>query len=242
MPDPIEIPGHGPGRPPSDESDAVDKGLTMGDDLAASILEDLDPLHFGEAVDPIEREECFRLRFRAVLEMEMATADRFPEGLERDEFDAGAVQILGRDQARIIATGRLVLPGHGRLLPTEQEFGLRLSGELEVVELGRVVVDPGYRGDGHSVFVGLAAQAWLSMRARGFTAAIASTPQRLIKLFEALGFTVTVLGPPRPYWGVERYPIICDGRPAIPGIQRHWLAGGVDGPSVLPPMGGPGTQ
>jgi N-acyl-L-homoserine lactone synthetase len=232
VPDPIDRPRPGAGRAPSGEAGAGEDRLSLGDDLAATILEELQPLRFGEAEDLCEREACFRLRYRAVLEMGMAAAEQFPDGLEHDEFDAGAVQILGRDQVNIIATGRLVLPKSGGRLPAEQEFGLRLAGGLDVVELGRVVVDPGYRGDGHSVFMGLAAQAWLSMRARGFTAAIAATTQRMIRLLEAIGFTVTVLGPPLPYWGEERYPIICDGRPAIPGIERHWLAGGTDVPPV----------
>jgi N-acyl-L-homoserine lactone synthetase len=234
---PIDRPSR-PQTPAGSDADEID--LVFGDDLAGKILGDLEPLRFEEATQPTEREACFRLRYRAVIEMAMAE-DRFYEGIERDEFDEDAVQILGRDPARIVATARLVLPVDGRPLPTEDQFGLRISAEGGVVELGRVVVDPLYRGDGHSVFMGLAAQAWLSMRARGFTTAIAATPARLIALFEALGFAVTVLGPPRTWWGEERYPIVCDGRPAIPGIGQRWLASEVQPPPASPQSGG-GTQ
>lgn len=200
MPEPTDGTRHADDTQPGGPT-AGDDDLVLGDNLAASILDELEPLHFGEAQDPRECEDCYRLRYRAVVEMRMTSAERFPSGLEHDEFDAEAVQLLGRDEGSVIATARLVLPAPGRSLPTERDFELRLSDGLEVVEFGRVVVDPRYRGDGHSVFMGLAAQAWLSMRARGFTAAIASTHRRLIDLFEALGFTVTVLGPARTCWG-----------------------------------------
>jgi N-acyl-L-homoserine lactone synthetase len=45
------------------------------------------------------------------------------------------------------------------------------------------------------------------MRARGLTKVVAATPARLVRLFETLGFAVTVLGRPRVFWGEERYPI-----------------------------------
>jgi len=157
--------------------------------------------------------------------LRLAAADEFADRLEQDEYDDRAVQILGRDGTRVIATCRLVLPMPDRPLPMEAEFALRSAEIGSVIELGRVVVDPSYRGDGHSVLMGLAGQAWRSMRARGFTRAIGATPMRLIQLFDALGFTVTRLGPPRLYWGEERYPILCEGKPAIPEIERRWIAG-----------------
>lgn len=241
MPEPTDGTRHADDMQPGGPT-AGDDDLVLGDNLAASILHELEPLHFREAQDPREREDCYRLRYRAVVEMEMTASGRFPSGLEHDEFDAEAVQLLGQDEGSVIATARLVLPAPGRSLPAERDFELRLSDGLEVVEFGRVVVDPRYRGDGHSVFMGLAAQAWLSMRARGFTAAIASTHRRLIDLFEALGFTVTVLGPARTCWGEQRHPIICDGRPAIPGIERQWLAAGTEPAPPATPENGPGAQ
>jgi hypothetical protein len=62
------------------------------------------------------------------------------------------------------------------------------------------------------------------MRAFGFTAAVGATPERLVRLFDSLGFEVTVLGPPRLHWGEERCLIVCDGRMAIPGLERIWAA------------------
>jgi N-acyl-L-homoserine lactone synthetase len=201
--------------------------LAAGDAIAAEILAELEPFRFREAVDDAEREECFRLRYRAVVEFGLAPAESMADGLERDEFDPGAVQIIGYDGARAIATCRLVLPARGRVLPAAHAFGVEISGAVDVVEWGRVVVDPDYRGDGHSIFMALAAQGWRSMRARGHVACIAATPKRLIGLFGALGFTVTVLAPPRGYWGEKRYLIMCDARPTIERLGPRWRAGEV---------------
>jgi N-acyl-L-homoserine lactone synthetase len=213
-------------RLPADERRGVpDDLLARGDAIADEILAELAPFRFREAVADAEREECFRLRYRAVVEFELAPADSIAGGMERDEFDSGAVQIIGCDGARPIATCRLVLPAPGRILPAAQAFGVELSDASAVAEWGRVVVDPDYRGDGHSIFMGLAAQGWRSMRARGLVACIAATPKRLIGLFEALGFTVTVLGPPRSYWGEERYPILCAVGPIVERLGPRWRAG-----------------
>lgn len=199
--------------------------LVEGDAIAAEILSGLAPMRFDEASDAAVLDACFRLRYRAVLEMRMAPDAPFADGLERDDFDADAIHIAGSDGDRIVATMRIVLPSPGRMLPTEAAFGLCLRSDVRAVEWGRVVVDPDYRGDGHSVFMGLAARGWQSMRARGFSIAVGATPKRLIALFDALGFEVSVLGAPGTYWGEERWPILCDGGPAIPGITRVWLAG-----------------
>lgn len=209
--------------------------LLDGDAIAAELLGELEPLAFREARGDAEREEAFRLRHRAVLEMPLSGSAREPEGLERDEFDASAVQILGWDGDRAIATCRLVLPQPGRPLPAEAAFDLRLPGADCLVEWGRVVVDPAYRGDGHSVLLGLTARGWTSLRSRGFTGAIGATPKRLVGLLDALGFAVTVLGPPRIYWGEERYPILCEGRPTVPRLRSGVLRSSPEGEACPPP-------
>jgi N-acyl-L-homoserine lactone synthetase len=197
----------------------------VGDAIAANLLAGLAPLRFDQAKDEREREAAFRLRYRAVVERGMSAADNFPEGLECDAFDPDAVHILGWDGDRPIGTCRLVLPVPGRPLPIETAFGLHVEGSDRMVEWGRMVIDPDYRGRDHGVLMGLGARGWLSMRAFGFTAAVAATPERLVKLFDSLGFAVTVVGPPRVHWGEERCLIVCDGRTAIPGLERFWTAG-----------------
>lgn len=216
-----------------------DRAIETGDAIADEILAGLEPFRFSEAADPAGLSECFRLRYRAALEFDPATAVRFPRGEEQDEFDPHAVQIIGRDETTPIATCRIVLPIAGQLLPMERAFGLALSTTSPMVEWGRVVVDPAYRGDGHSIFMGLAAQGWRSMRERGYTTAIGATPPRLVALFEALGFAVTALGPPRSYWGEPRVPILCDASPSVRGLNARRRAGDT---STAPGHGPPRTE
>jgi N-acyl-L-homoserine lactone synthetase len=194
----------------------------VGDTIATDLLASLAPLHFSEASDDRERKASFRLRYRAVVERNMSAVDNFPDGMECDEFDSDAIHIIGWDGDRSIATCRLVLPVPGRTFPSEKAFGLRIKGSKRAVEWGRVFVDPDYRGK--DVFMGLAARGWLSMRAFELTAAIGATPERLVKLFDSMGFTVTVLSPTRLYWGEKRCLIFCDGRSAIPSLERLWCA------------------
>jgi N-acyl-L-homoserine lactone synthetase len=215
-------------RPAADTAGVSNELAAVGDAVAAEILAALEPMQFREAVDAREREACFRLRYRAVVEMRMAAVERFPDGVETDVFDADAIHILGTDADRVIATSRIVLPVSGTRLPTEAAFELQLACAGRVAEWGRAVVDPDYRGDGNSVFMGLAAQAWRSIRARGYTTVLGATSKRLIALFEALGFSVTVLGPSRMYWGEERYPILCDSGAAIRRLEQEWLGRATD--------------
>src|SRR3954471_1285068 len=93
------------GRPPVSPEIAA-----AGDAVAAEILGSLEPMRFREAVDEREREACFRLRYRAVLEMRMAPSKDFAAGVETDEFDRNAIHILGTDGDRPIATSRILLP------------------------------------------------------------------------------------------------------------------------------------
>ena len=205
----------------SDAPHAEPEAFAAGDTLARQILAELAPLVFREAADEPERDAAFRLRYRALAEMGLDAAEACPDGRECDEFDASAVQVLGFEGRTLVATCRLVLPSPGRRLPMQAAYALPFEAVTDVVEWGRVVVDPAYRGDGHSVFMGLAACGWLSLRARGFSRAIAATPKRLVSLFDAIGFAATIVGEARVYWGEERYPILCEGRASIPGLRQH---------------------
>jgi len=202
------------------ESDILDRGDTVATDL----LEWLDPFRFAEAADEEERKAAYRLRYRAVIEERMEDPECFPLVMEYDEYDSDAVQILGWDETGPIATCRLVLPAHDRSLPLEKVFGPIAQAIGPMVEWGRVTVDSRLRGQGGRIFMGLAARGWLSMRLRGLSTAIGVTPERLVRLFHALGFPLVVLGPPRVHWGDERVPILCEGSMAVQSLERMWFA------------------
>ncbi|HUU35116.1 MAG TPA: GNAT family N-acyltransferase [Vicinamibacterales bacterium] len=200
----------------SPESDAVGRAV------AADLLTWLRPLRFDEASDERECREAFRLRCRAVVEGGMDTADRFPDGLERDAHDADAVQLIGWDGDQAVATCRLVFARSGRPFPLETAFALALPSRERTVEWGRVTIDSSRRGEGHRLVMGLAARGWLAMEARGATVAIGVTPERLVAFLSTLGFPLTALGPPRVYWGEERVPIQCEGVHAAAALSRLW--------------------
>lgn len=198
--------------------------LASGDAVVNGVLSSLAPLRFAEAADDREREHAFGIRYRAVVERGLAPADRFPDGLERDEFDSRAIHVLAWDGEAPVATCRLTLPVAGTPLPIERNFGITIEQPEVTIEVGRMVIEPGYRGEGHGMLMGLASRGWLCMRARGLTEVVASTPPRLVALFDALGFVVRVLAPPRVHWGEERTPIYCDTLGTIPRIQQIWTA------------------
>jgi N-acyl-L-homoserine lactone synthetase len=151
----------------------------------------------------------------------MEDGARFPDGMERDEFDEDAVQILGWDGPAPIATCRLIIPAPDRPLPLQKTFG-EMRNASQLVEWGRVSVDASLRGRGALIFMGLAARAWLSMRSRGFSTAIGVTPPRLLALFRALGFPVMVVGEARIHWGIERIPFLCTGSTAVQMLEHLW--------------------
>jgi N-acyl-L-homoserine lactone synthetase len=196
----------------------------VGGALAADLLARLQPLRFVEADGAADREAAFRIRYRAVIAVGMASADLFRDETECDAYDEGAVHVLGWDGDTPVATCRLVFPVPGRPLPLETAFALSIADPDRVVEFGRVAIDSKYRGEGHRLFMGLAARAWLSMQKRGFTRVVGVTPERLVQFLRGLGFPLTVLGPPTMYWGEERYPILCDGVVAAGIIGETWEA------------------
>jgi N-acyl-L-homoserine lactone synthetase len=209
----------------SQQSDAVGRAV------AADLLTWLSPLRFEEAVSDADRREAFRLRYLAVVEASLESVERFPDGLEREPVDEDAVHIVGWERERAVATCRLVFARGDRPFPLEAAFALTLPSREKTVEMGRVTIDPQRRGEGHRLVMGLAARSWQAMAARGATMAIGVTPARLVTFFSALGFPVTVLGPPRQYWGEERVPILCEAGPAAAALAQLW--GGAEVDAVL---------
>ena len=61
-----------------------------------------------------------RLRYREAAEQGRTTAQDDRDGLERDVFDARALQLCAWDGETLVGTLRLVLPMAGKPLPTER--------------------------------------------------------------------------------------------------------------------------
>jgi Acetyltransferase (GNAT) domain len=197
--------------------------LARADALASDLLARLAPVRVAATATAEERAAAFRLRYEAVIDEQWMEADELPDGLEFDELDAKAVQIVAWFGERPIGACRLLFPAPDRLLPTEAAFDIRVEPAGEVVDVGRVTVAREARDGTQRVLAGLLARTWLEMRARGFVHACgAFAAPAVIRLYRGMGFTVTVLAPPRPYWGTLRSPIRFDVPGASPNLIARW--------------------
>lgn len=179
--------------------------------LAEQALACLAPLRFEPARDEQERDAVLRMRFEVVVAEGWARPEEHPGGRERDDYDDTATFVVCRDGERLAGSMRVVAPSPGRLLPSEQEFGVLARPAGGVVEVGRLIVAPDLRPrQGHRILAGLAARGWLEV-ARHYDRAISSATPELIELYRGLGLRVTVLAPARDHWGARRAPIMIQG-------------------------------
>jgi len=208
---------------PSGEAPAVPAGVAALDRLSDRLLAGGRPLRVAVAGDARERDAIFRLRHRQVVGHGWAGHEPLGDGIERDAHDAGALHVGAWDGEALVGTVRMVLPGPERRLPVEEAFDVTIQPRGEVVEAGRLVIAPAYRGDpAHRAWGALFALAWLSARARGFSVLGGAASPRMVARLRALGLPFEVLGPARRHWGVERHPVRVDPAAGSP----TWFEGG----------------
>lgn len=200
---------------PADSTSPDHDGVAALDRLAERLL-DAAPLRVALAATDEQRAAVFALRYRQVAEHGWADGSRLP-GAEREPGDDDALHVVAWDGDRLAGTVRLVLPAPGRRLPVETAFDLDVEPRGAVVEAGRLVVAPEYRGDpAHRVWGSLFARAWLAMRPHGHTVLAGAASPRMVERLRALGLPFEVLGPARVHWGEARHPVRLDpagGRP-----------------------------
>jgi N-acyl-L-homoserine lactone synthetase len=195
-------------------------GLTALDALSERLLAAAPSLRVAVAVADAERQAAYRLRHAQVIHEGWVDPADLPDGLEVDAYDADALQICAWDGEALVGTVRLVFPDAGRPLPVEADFDIRVEPRGHVVEAGRLVITPTYRGDpAHRAWGALFACAWLSMRARGYSVLAGAAAPRTIKQLRALGLPFEILGPARRHWGEERHPV----RPDPAGGNPRWF-------------------
>ncbi len=175
--------------------------------VARRVIASVAPLRVGVAESQADLDAMFQLRGAETIERGWAPAEAIPDGREQDEYDAAAVQIAIWDGSAVVGACRLVLPSPERLLPIEREFGLRLEPPGGVVEWGRLVLAERYRGDRrHRLTAACLAALLLETTRRGFGVCAGAAAKPILLMYEAMGFTFEVLGPPRWLHGEERYP------------------------------------
>ena len=194
-------------------------GLAALDALSGRLLAAADPLRVASAATAAELEAVYRLRYAHVIEHGWARPEDHPDGLERDAYDDRALQIAAWDGDRLAGSLRLVLPARGTRLPVEDAFGLVVEPPGEVVDVGRLLVAPGHRGDpAHRIWGGLFARAWLETRAHGFAVLAGTATPEFVDRYRAIGLVFELLGPARQHWGEARHPVRLDpARDGAPG-------------------------
>jgi N-acyl-L-homoserine lactone synthetase len=184
--------------------------LTNLDSVADAIVARLAPLRYAIAASEAQREDVFRLRYRAVIDRGWACSDDLPDGMERDDDDNRAVLIGAWVGTKPVAAARMIFPAPSQPLPVEVTFGIDIEPRGQVVQVDRITVDRAYRSRNSRLLLGLIARCWLEMRQRGFHVWAGTDSPGMLRLYRRLGFDMTVLGPARRYWGEDRFPVRFD--------------------------------
>jgi hypothetical protein len=130
---------------------------------------------------------------------------------EPDVPDEHAVELAAWDADALVGSIRLVLSASGRLLPVEEEFSLVVEPQGQVVEVGRLLIADGFRGDpAHAAWGALFAHSWFEVRARGMAVMAGAAAPGLVARYRALGLPFEILGPARIHRGTERHPVRLD--------------------------------
>jgi predicted GNAT family N-acyltransferase len=182
------------------------------DGLAQMLIARAAPARFDVASSTPEQQQIFALRYATVVEEGWVPDSAYPNGLERDAFDDSATHIAGWQDAELVATARLVFPETGRMLPTELEFELTVEPEGAVVDIGRAIVARAYRARDHTLFGALLSRCWLEIRKRGYVNLCGAASGWRLERYRQFGLPLRTIGPPRQYWGEERYPVFLEGR------------------------------
>jgi N-acyl-L-homoserine lactone synthetase len=191
-------------------------GVVELDRLSERLLAAAAPLRVALAATDAEREAAYRLRYEQVVAHSWAPRGTLAPGAESDAHDADALHVLAWHDGAAAGTLRLVLPAPGRRLPVEAAFELDVEPRGAVVEAGRLVVAPRFRGDpAHRIWGALFARGWLSLRERGFSVLAGAASPRMVARLRALGLPFEILAPARPHWGEDRHPVRLD-----PGDSR----------------------
>jgi N-acyl-L-homoserine lactone synthetase len=193
--------------------------LARVDAFARHTLSRLAPLVFGVARSAAECEAVYRLRYDVVMDQGWARPEAFPDGFERDDFDARACQIVAWDGSELVGTTRLVAPAAGARLPTEQAFDLEIARRGRVIDMGRTCRTPRRKDNEHRIVWGVLCQAWIELRRLGFVEICGIFSPGMSRFYQRLGFRVEVLGEARSHWGEYRCPVLVRPAESIDAVR-----------------------
>ncbi len=200
----------------------LERAAAIWDEFTRQFIALSPTVRFATAQSPAEREAIYRARYAEVIREGWAQPGDLPDGLERDEYDEGALHMIGWEGGRIVIVGRLVFPSPDHPLPTEAAYGLEIAPRLQVVDTGRaILLQPSRSDPQHRLFLGLMSFAWQEMRARGFCHVCAAMTGSMLRLYRLMGIHWDVLGEARPYWGELRYPCRYDLVRTVQAYMPH---------------------
>jgi N-acyl-L-homoserine lactone synthetase len=176
------------------------------DEIASLLMASAAPIEVDVARSPEDLIATYRLRHDFLISTGCTDCGQMAGGVEKDVYDDRALHLAAKYDGSVMGTIRLVFPQEGGLLPVEAHFGIRIEPIGEVVEPGRLVVAPEFRGDRHRVSGALLGRSWIEMRSRGYYICGGAASRKLISVYEIMGFTIEVLGKPLVYGGQERFP------------------------------------
>jgi N-acyl-L-homoserine lactone synthetase len=208
------------------QSDNLQDVLSTLEKLSEAMIAKAAPLRFSVAVSSDEKTAAFKLRCQALIARGSATPADFPDGRERDAHDERAIHVIGKDETnRIVATGRIVLPAPGKLLPTEDAFGIIIEPHGEVVDIGRFTVIHDLAAKENRYFAGILGFCWLEARRQGYMRVCGTASPGMLRHYRRLGFIVTELAPPHIYYGEERFPCWYDVVGSAEALLKLWGSG-----------------
>lgn len=179
--------------------------LQILDQVARRFMQLNDGIHYQIAQTPAEFEAVFRLRYRTVIEKGWAKPDDYPDGLERDSFDDDRThQMMALKDDDLVGTGRVVLPSPDRPLPAEEAFNVVIEPHLQVVDVGRAIVEMPYQSIHQQIFLGLMGYSWVLARERGYCELCGAVTPGMMRLYRMIGFHVDTITSYQPYWGETR--------------------------------------
>jgi hypothetical protein len=202
----------------------TDEDVIRLDAYASSLVARLAPIRFGIAITEREREDVYRLRYLAVIERDWAKPGDFPDGLEREPDDEEAVLVGAWDGETLIAAGRIIFPIEGSPLPIERIFDIAIEPRGRVVQVDRLTVASSCRDHSSRLFYGITAQCWIELRKRGISTCVGFESEGMLRFWGRLGFSKTILGPARSYWGEPRYPVRFEPSDAALDLVERVLA------------------
>lgn len=189
-----------------EKPDHTDANVRL-DRASEEYLRRIAPVRFRVAESDEERHESFHLRYDAIIDQGWANPESFPGTIEREDLDDHALHIVGWLDSQPVASCRLILPRPDRLLPVEQDFGIRVEPFRQAVEIDRMCISRQPETPRVLMSLALLSAGWQEVRCAGYAASVGRVSRSMLRHYRAFGFEHEILGPAQVSWNEERFPI-----------------------------------